>query len=132
MSIEWLAVTRIHRGKREIIMEDKKYLLQTCKNCGNKGLLKIVADYKQHFKEMDGTYVIFTADTCWVLLECPVCKGISLYKSYTDDPMFTPYGYEADESMEYPGNKYDFKHVPESILKSYQAAVKKSKVDLSV
>ena len=44
-------------------MDDKKYLLQTCKYCGNKGLLKIVADYKQHFKEMDGTDVIFTADT---------------------------------------------------------------------
>ena len=40
-------------------MDDKKYLLQTCKYCGNKGLLKIVADYKQHFKEMDGTDVIF-------------------------------------------------------------------------
>lgn len=38
-------------------MDDKKYLLQTCKHCGNKGLLKIVADYKQHFKEMDGTDV---------------------------------------------------------------------------
>lgn len=103
---------------------DKKYLLQTCKYCGNKGLLKIVADYKQHFKEMDGTDVIFTADTWWVLLECPVCKGISLYKSYSDDTMFTPYGYESDVSMEYPGNKYTFKHVPKSILKSYQAAVK--------
>ena len=34
--------------------------------------------------------------------------------------------------MEYPGNKYTFKHVPKSILKSYQAAVKTSKVDLSV
>lgn len=32
----------------------------------------------------DGTDVIFTADTYWLLLECPVCKGISLYKSYTD------------------------------------------------
>ena len=46
--------------------------------------------------------------------------------------MFTPYGYESDVSMEYPGNKYTFKHVPKSILKSYQAAVKTSKVDLSV
>lgn len=132
LSIEWLAVTGIHRGKREIIMDDKKYLLQTCKHCGNKGLLKIVADYKQHFKEMDGTDVIFTADTYWLLLECPVCKGISLYKSYTDDTMVTPYGYESDVSMEYPGNKYDYKYVPESILKSYQAAVKTSKVDLNV
>ncbi|GAB6128124.1 hypothetical protein JCM17204_07150 [Blautia stercoris] len=44
-------------------MDDKKYILQTCKHCGNKGLLKIVADYKQHFKEMDGIDVIFTADT---------------------------------------------------------------------
>lgn len=132
LSIEWLEVIGIHRGKREIIMDDKKYLLQTCKHCGNKGLLKIVADYKQHFKEMDGTDVIFTADTYWLLLECPVCKGILLYKSYTDDTMVTPYGYESDVSMEYPGNKYDYKHVPESILKSYQAAVKTSKVDLNV
>ena len=113
-------------------MDDKKYLLQTCKHCGNKGLLKIVADYKQHFKEMDGTDVIFTADTWWTLLECPVCDGISLYKSYSDDTMLTPYGYESDVSMEYPGNKYDYKYVPESILKSYQAAVKTSKVDLNV
>ena len=51
LSIEWLAVTGIHRGKREIIMDDKKYLLQTCKHCGNKGLLKRVADYKQHFNQ---------------------------------------------------------------------------------
>ena len=72
---------------------DKKYLLQTCKYCGNKGLLKIVADYKQHFKEKDGTDVIFTADTWWVLLECPVCKGISLYKSYSDDTIFTGSSY---------------------------------------
>ena len=130
LSIDWQQSE--YRGKREIIMDDKKYLLQTCKHCGNKGLLKIVADYKQHFKEMDGTAVIFTADTLWSLLECPVCEGISLYKSYSDDTMLTPYGYESDVSIEYPGNKYDFKHVPESILKSYQAAVKTSKVDLNV
>ena len=50
-------------------MDDKKYLLQTCKYCGNKGLLKIVADYKQHFKEMDGTDVILQQILGWVLLE---------------------------------------------------------------
>lgn len=131
-NIDALKEKKISLKKREIIMDDKKYLLQTCKHCGNKGLLKIVADYKQHFKEMDGTAVIFTADTLWSLLECPVCEGISLYKSYSDDTMLTPYGYESDVSIEYPGNKYDFKHVPESILKSYQAAVKTSKVDLNV
>ena len=113
-------------------MDDKDYLLRTCKHCGNKGLLKIVADYKQHFKEMDGRDVIFEANTWWALLECPVCRGISLHKSYSDDTMITPDGYVSDVSMEYPGNKYDFKNVPESILKSYQAAVKTSKVDLSV
>lgn len=35
LSIDWQQSE--YRGKREIIMDDKKYLLQTCKHCGNKG-----------------------------------------------------------------------------------------------
>ena len=111
---------------------DKKYLLENCKYCGDKGLLKIVGSYKQHFTDYDGDEPVFHADTLWRMLECPVCNKISLHRTYSDDSMFVPEeGYFSDESIEYPGNRYDFSYVPESILKSYQAAIKTSKVDLS-
>ena len=118
--------------EKEIVMEEKEYLLETCKYCGNKGLLKIAANYKQHYDEIEDYSVVFSADTKWLLLECPVCKGVSLYKSYTDDTMVIPNGYVSNVSMEYPGSKYDFKNVPKSILESYQAVIKTSKVDLSI
>lgn len=112
---------------------DKNYLLENCKYCGNKGLLKIVGSYKQHFTDYDGGEPVFHADTLWRMLECPVCNKISLHRTYSDDSMFVPEeGYFSDESIEYSGNRYDFSYVPESILKSYQAAIKTSKVDLSV
>lgn len=71
-------------------MKEKDYLLETCKHCGNKGLLKIVANYKQRYDEIEDYSVVFSSDTTWLSLECPVCNGISLYKSYTDDTMYIP------------------------------------------
>lgn len=113
---------------------DKKYLMETCKYCGNKGMLKIIGKHEQHVKDYDGDVPIFSMDTLWRLLECPVCKGILLHKSYSDDSMFDPYNneYFSDESIVYPSSKYTFIHVPENIYKSYEAAVKTSKVDLSI
>lgn len=113
---------------------DKKYLMETCKYCGNKGMLKIIGKHEQHVKDYDGDVPIFSMDTLWRLLECPVCKGILLHKSYSDDSMFDPYNneYFSDESIVYPSSKYTFIHVPENIYKSYEAAVKTSKVDLTI
>lgn len=73
---------------------DKKYLMETCKYCGNKGMLKIIGRHEQHVKDYDGGVPIFSMDTLWRLLECPVCKGILLHKSYSDDSMFDPYNNE--------------------------------------
>lgn len=113
---------------------DKKYIMETCKYCGNKGLLKIVGSHAQHDKDYEGNIPIFNMDTVWTLLECPVCNGVLLHKSYSDDSMFDSYvnDYFVDESIEYPGNKYSFTHVPDNILKLYESAVKTSKIDLSI
>ncbi|MFR5481018.1 hypothetical protein [Catenibacterium sp.] len=51
-------------------MKEKDYLLETCKHCGNKGLLKIVANYKQPYDEIEDYSVVFSSDTTWLLLEC--------------------------------------------------------------
>lgn len=114
-------------------MSEEKYILQTCKHCGNKGLLKNAAQHKQHYTDYDDGEVIFEMDTIWRMLECPVCGEVSLHKTYSDDSMIDIHGdYFQEESIEYPRDRYDFIYVPESILESYQASVKTSKIDLNV
>lgn len=118
---------------RILVMKKDEYILQTCKYCGNKGLLRKVANYSQHHVDYDGDEPVFEMETIWHMLECPVCKGVSLHKTYSDDSMVDCNGdYFQEESMEYPSNRYDFIYVPKSILESYQAAVRTSKVDLNV
>lgn len=53
---------------------DKKYLMETCKYCGNKGMLKIIGKHEQHVKDYDGDVPIFSMDTLWRLLECRYVK----------------------------------------------------------
>ena len=87
-------------------MNDKNYLLEECKHCGNKGLLKIVGKYQQSFTDYDDGEPIFQQYTDWTMVECPVCKGISLHKSYSNDTMFdSEGGYFTEETIEYPGSK---------------------------
>ena len=117
----------------EYAMNEKNYLLKECKHCGNKGLLKIVGRHHQSFTDYDDGEPIFQEYTEWTMLECPVCKGVSLHKSYSNDSMFdTEGGYLSEETVVYPGSKYSFIHVPDGILKSYNAAVKTVNVDLNV
>lgn len=98
-------------------MSEEKYILQTCKHCGNKGLLKNAAQHKQHYTDYDDGEVIFEMDTIWRMLECPVCREVSLHKTYSDDSMIDIQGdYFQEESIEYPRDRYDFIYVPESIL----------------
>jgi len=67
------------------------------------------------------------------MVECPVCKGISLHKPCSNDTMFdSEDGYFTEEMTEYPGSRYSFVHVPDGILKSYNAAVKTVNVDLNM
>lgn len=117
----------------EYAMNEKNYLLKECKHCGNKGLLKIVGRHHQSFTDYDDGEPNFQEYTEWTMLECPVCKGVSLHKSYSNDSMFdTEGGYLSEETIVYPGSKYSFIHVPDGILKSYNAAVKTVNVDLNV
>lgn len=117
----------------EYAMNEKNYLLKECKHCGNKGLLKIVGRHHQSFTDYDDGEPIFQEYTEWTMLECPVCKGVSLHESYSNDSMFdTEGGYLSEETIVYPGSKYSFIHVPDGILKSYNAAVKTVNVDLNV
>lgn len=66
---------------------DEKYLLATCRDCGNKGLLKRAATFEQNFIEYEDGEPICTAEYNSVLLECPVCKSVSLYRRYNNDMM---------------------------------------------
>ena len=110
------------------------YILSTCKKCGNKGLQKIVAQYDQHTLDYVDDNPIGKIDDNWILLECPVCENVCLYRKRCCD-----YDYMCDdqdnrycqESVLYPQEK-SFPNVPKDILKSYEAAKRTATVDLSV
>ena len=108
------------------------YILTTCRDCGNKGLLKKVAQYEQNLLDYDEGEPVATAEYLYILLECPVCKSVSLYQRYGNDHMLDYKGAEYyEEEIVYPQERI-FPNVPKDILKSYEAAVKTAKVDLSV
>lgn len=111
-------------------MED--FILTTCRECGNKGLLKNVAQYNQSIPDYCDGEIIATYDYNWVLLECPVCNSISLYQRSCDNFIMDMNGNEIyEEKVVFPTIK-EFNNVPKDILKSYEAAVRSSKVDLSI
>ena len=110
----------------------KDYVLTTCRECGNTGLLKKVGQYDQCIPDYCDGEIISTYDYNWVMLECPVCKAISLYQRFTCDYMIDSNGNEIyEENVVYPSIRI-FKNVPKDILKSYEAAVKSAKVDYSI
>ena len=61
---------------------DDQFILTTCRECGNKGLLKKVAQYDQNLLDYVDEEPIATVKYNWILLECPVCQSISLYRRY--------------------------------------------------
>ena len=82
-------------------MED--YILTTCKECGNKGLLKKAATYDQHLLDYADGEPVATLEYTWILLECPVCKSVSLYRKYGSDHMVDYNGDEYyEETIVYP------------------------------
>ena len=108
------------------------YILTTCRECGNMGLLKKVAQFDQSIPDYCDGDLVATYDYNWVVLECPVCNSVSLYQRYTSDYMMDSNGNEVyEEKIVYPSARI-FKNVPKDILKSYEAAVKSSKVDYSI
>lgn len=112
-------------------MEDQ-YILTTCKDCGNKGLLKKVAQYDQSLWDYVDEEPYAKIEYNWVLLECPVCKSVSLYQRLGADYMVDDKGNKCfEEKIIYPQERI-FPNVPKDILKSYSAAVRTAKVDLSV
>lgn len=111
---------------------EEQYILTTCKYCGNKGLMKKVAQYDQKLLDYVDEKPFAKIDYNWFLLECPVCKSVSLYQSFGADYMVDEKGNEyRDEKVVYPQERL-FPNVPKDILKSYDAAVRTAKVDLSV
>lgn len=108
------------------------HILTTCRECGNKGLLKKVAQYDQHLVDYCDGEPISNIENNWILLECPVCGSVSLYQRYSNDLVTDDKGNKYyDETIVYPAAK-SFPNVPKSILKSYEVAVKTAKVDFSV
>lgn len=108
------------------------YILATCRECGNRGLLKKAAQYEQNIPNYDDGELVDTAEYLYALLECPVCKTVSLYQRYGSDHLIDYNGDEYyEERILYPTAK-NFPNVPRDILKSYEAAVKTSKVDYSI
>ncbi len=96
------------------------------------GLLKKVAQFDQSIPDYCDGDLVATYDYNWVVLECPVCNSVSLYQRYTSDYMMDSNGNEVyEEKIVYPSARI-FKNVPKDILKSYEAAVKSSKVDYSI
>ena len=113
-----------------INMDD--YIITTCRECGNTGLLKRVAQFDQSIPDYCDGEQVATYDYNWVMLECPVCNSVSLYQRYTSDYMMDCDGNEIyNDRILYPPVRI-FQNVPKDILKSYEAAIRTSKVDLSV
>ncbi len=111
---------------------EQQYILSTCKNCGNKGLLKKVAQYNQSVWDYVDKEPYAKIEYNWVLLECPVCQSVSFYQRYGADFMIDDNGDKYyEEKILYPQERM-FSNVPKDILKSYDAAVRTAKVDLSV
>lgn len=114
--------------------EEDEYILATCRECGNKGLQKKVANYNQQivdYYDEDGNPLICSENN-WFLMECPTCKSISLFKRYGADYMVDNNGNEFYyEDIVFPPEKR-FNHTPRDILKSYEAAVRVARLTPSI
>lgn len=115
--------------------ENKKYTINQCYHCGNKGMMEIL--HEQH-EQFGGNYI--NADGSidydieehysWTLLKCPVCRKISLLQNYTDESMFNPnVGQEFYEKNIYPLNSYNLNNVPNEISSTFEAALKVKEIN---
>ncbi len=110
----------------------KDYKVIACANCGNKGLNRIVAKYKQVMHEFDEEGPDLKSYNDLQLLECPVCRSITLSNtSYSDLVTDSNGEYIYSYNTIYPETKI-FVNTPYEIGKAYEAAVKTAKIDNSI
>lgn len=108
-------------------MED--CIIETCRYCGNKGLLKKVVQYDQFLYDYCDEEPCAKMNYNWIILECPVCKGITLFQRFSGDYTIDGQGnVNYEDTIVYPSNK-SYPNTPYDIVKTYEAAVKSSKVD---
>jgi len=108
-------------------MED--YIIETCRYCGNRGLLKKAVQYVQELYDYCDEEPCAKMNYDWFLLECPVCKGITLFQRFSGDYTMDSQGnVKFEDAIVYPSNNA-YPNTPYEIVKTYEAAVKSSKVD---
>ena len=97
------------------------FFIATCYHCGNEGLQKILYSHETHYGGGQELHEKFN----WFLLQCPVCRMLSLKQDYTNEAMLD---YDErqiyDERIVYPQTKYDFRYVPISIKQAFESAIK--------
>ena len=111
--------------------ESKKYEINQCYHCGNKGLMEIL---HEHMEKFGGNYVNSDGSVdhdieehyTWILLKCPVCRKISLIQKYTDESMYNLITHIEDYYISniYPLNSYKMDNVPSNIASAFEAALK--------
>lgn len=107
-------------------MENNKQYVKLCLHCGNETLMNEIVTKRKSWNEGYGYYGF--DDT--ILLECPVCKKMTLIQQCYDSSMgcyIDEHGDEVnyyDEIQLYPKQNLSFKKVPDEIKKTYESALK--------
>lgn len=119
--------------------QEKKYNVNQCYHCGNKGLMEVLHEQKEVF---GGTYMrddgVVESDIeehfAWILYKCPVCRKPSLIQTYCDESMYDQYNdnmYYYISNL-YPLNNYKMDNVPLDISSSFEAALKVKDINVDL
>ena len=111
---------------------EKDYIIEECRYCGNKTKLDIVGKYTEY-----GDPTELDWEMNWLLLKCSVCGKISfssLYsgedsKIYNNDGSFD---YEKFYTTLYPIETYQEINVPEKVKKAFSSALKVYHIDKNI
>lgn len=107
----------------------EKFELMQCYHCGNKTLMKLLANCKNQGEEelIDEDEVYYWEDEYFIYV-CPVCRKatIKLKHSNSED------GPDFYESVLYPYVNIENNYLPRSVKNAFEAALKVKNIDTSI
>ena len=108
--------------------QEPKYRFLACNHCGNLGNIKVLTRYIRRIEddEMGAQYF-----TTWDFLLCPACGKAILVEDHEEFPG-SPYDEDNRTTVLYPPyTKKNLTHIPPSIQKEYNEALRTQKISLN-